>query len=172
MKKGLKRFEFYLLQLEQLLANAAKDPNPALWFYSHDARTPLFMLEGLSKLYEGLHNKKKFGKLKEHFKSLEDGIGQIDYYEQYAKTFKENPTIPIPIREYMQAQAREKVQHLNDLLTQEKWISEGQKRLVKIRKSLKKADWLNQKEEVAAVKAFYEKEINNLKLYVTAAISG
>lgn len=169
MKKGNSRFEHYLHKLEQLLDNAVKDHNPALWLYSNDARTPLFMLEGLSKLYEGLHNKKKFGKLKEHFKLLEDGIGQIDYYEYYAKVFLESPTIPVPIREYMQAQSREKIQHLNDILISEKWITDGKKRLSKIRKSLKKADWLTQKEEVTAVRSFYEKEISSIKSFVKEA---
>jgi len=169
MKKGNSRFEFYLKKIEVLLDEAAKDPNPAMWLYSHDARTPLFMLEGLSKVYEGMHNKKKFGKLKDHFKLLEDGIGQIDYYEYYSKIFKESPTIPVHIREYMEAQAREKVQHLNDILVGEKWIHDGKKRLSKIRKSLKKADWMNQKEEVLAIRSFYEKEINSIKSFVKEA---
>jgi len=169
MKKGNSRFEHYLKKIEALLEDAVKDPNPALWLYSHDARTPLFMLEGLSRLYEGLHNKKKFGKLKEHFKLLEDGIGQIDYYEYYAKIFLESPTIPVHVREYVQAQAREKVQRLNDVLVSEKWITEGKKRLAKIRKSLNKADWMNQKEEVFAIRSFYEKEINSIHSFVKQA---
>ena len=85
MKNGLSRFDYHLNQLQILLDKAANQKNPALWLYRNNARTPLFMLEGLSKLYAGVHNKKKFSKLKEHFKNLEDVIGTIDYYDSFAK---------------------------------------------------------------------------------------
>ena len=57
---GPQRFEYFLMKLEELLAQAAATKNPALFLYQNDARTKLFMLEGLSKLYAGMHNKKKF----------------------------------------------------------------------------------------------------------------
>ena len=44
----------------------------------------LFMLEGLAKLYAEIHNKKKFTKLKVHFKLVEDALGAIDYYDAFA----------------------------------------------------------------------------------------
>ena len=66
MKNGLLRFDFYLNQLEALLVKSSKQKNPALWLYQNNARTPLFMLEGLAKLYSGIHNKKKFEKIKAH----------------------------------------------------------------------------------------------------------
>ncbi|MBS1758205.1 MAG: hypothetical protein JSU03_13100, partial [Bacteroidetes bacterium] len=87
MKHGRERFEFYLVKLEALFAQAIADKNPALWLYNNNARTPLFMLEGLAKLYAGIHNKKKFLKIKEHFKLLEDTLGAIDYYDGFAKEF-------------------------------------------------------------------------------------
>jgi len=87
MKNGPARFDFFLSQLQTLLAKAAKQKNPALWLYQNNARTPLFMLEGLAKMYSGIHNNKKFTKLKEHFKFLEDVLGAIDYYDAFAKLF-------------------------------------------------------------------------------------
>ncbi|CAN5643308.1 hypothetical protein BH11BAC3_BH11BAC3_10060 [soil metagenome] len=79
MQKGLTRFEFFLNQLQILLTAAAKEKNPALWLYRNNARTPLFMLEALSKMYADIHNKKRFTKIYDHFKMAEDALGAIDY---------------------------------------------------------------------------------------------
>ncbi|MBC7508103.1 MAG: hypothetical protein H7320_05030, partial [Ferruginibacter sp.] len=68
MTKGSARFNYYLNKVQLLFDKASKQKNPALWLYNNDARTPLFMLEGLAKMYTQIHNKKKFTKLKEHFK--------------------------------------------------------------------------------------------------------
>jgi hypothetical protein len=162
MKIGKSRFDYYLDKVESLLQQAAKDKNPALWLYTNDGRTPMFMLEALSRLYSNLHNKNKFSKLKEHFKLLEDGMGAIDYYENYAKIFLAHPTVPVHIREYMQAQAREKIQHLNDILNSNNWIGENPVRLAKIRKKLSEADWLPAKQEAKAIQAFYKSEIEEI----------
>lgn len=163
MKQGPIRFEFYLNKLETLMQQAAKEHNPALWLYSNDARTPLFMLEALSKLYADLHNNKKFSKLREYFKVLEDKLGGIDYYDNYAKDFLQHPMVPVHIREYMQGQAREKIQHLNETLKQEEWLAENGGRIKKIRKKLKEMDWLQPKEELKAIEKFYDKAIEKVK---------
>jgi len=87
MKLGLRRFTYYTTQAEDLLIKARREDNPAIWLYTNGARTPFFMLEALAKLYAGLHNNKKFDKLKNHFKLVEDGLGQIDYYDSLVKAF-------------------------------------------------------------------------------------
>ena len=166
MKNGLSRFEFYLQKIELLMQQATKEQNPALFLYKNDARTLLFMLEALSRLYGNLHNKKKFTDLAEHFKLLEDGIGVIDYYDYYTKIFLAHPTVPVHIREYMEGQTREKIQHLNDLLSIYGWLGEDAVRINKLRKKLDKADWLHPKEEVKGISEFYEDEIKQIKKFV------
>lgn len=166
---GVSRFEFYLTELEQMLADASKDINPALWLYSSKARTTLFMLEGLSKLYEGLHNSKRFEKIKEHFKALEDSLGSIDYYDSFAKEFAGNPLIPQFITDYLQGQAREKIQRLNDLLKEKKWIGGKAVRIKKIREKLRDADWRNPKDELKGIFEFYRKAVNELKEFMQAS---
>ena len=155
MKSGLARFEFYLTQLQMLLTKAAKQKNPALWLYQNNARTPLFMLEGLAKMYSGIHDKKTFAKLKVHFKLLEDILGAIDYYDVFAKQFAANKNIPAAIVTYLQAQSREKIQSMNELLKEEKWLGDGADRIKKIQKKLDKADWLNPADEIKAINKFY-----------------
>lgn len=155
MKNGLQRFIFFLDKLEVLLLKASVQKNPALWLYSNDARTPLFMLEGLAKLYAGLHNKKKFEKIKAHFKLLEDAIGAIDYYDAIAKDFKTRKNIPATVINYLQAQTREKIQSLNELLVEKKWFGVNDNRLKKIRMKLDEIDWLGEKKEIKEIMEFY-----------------
>ena len=159
MNKGILRFETFLQQFEKILSEAASQKNPALYLYQNNARTPLFMLEGLAKLYSGIHNEKKFSKLKEHFKLLEDALGAIDYYDSIAQHLANNKKIPLQIHQYLQAQTREKLQHLNELLIEKKWIGEDDERLVKVRKKLKEPNWLDDEKEIKEINKFYGKAI-------------
>jgi len=117
---GRDRFEFYLIQIEEQLLKASKEKNPALWLYANGARTNFFMLESLAKLYENIHNANRFEKIKELVKSLEDILGAVDYYDAFAKEFTAKPLIPSGITSYLQDQAREKLQSLNEVLLEKK----------------------------------------------------
>ncbi|MBL0359348.1 MAG: hypothetical protein IPP72_21905 [Chitinophagaceae bacterium] len=162
MKKGIQRFDFFLNLLEVLMLKADKQKNPGLFLYQNNARTPLFMLEGLSKMYTEIHNRNKFSKLKEHFKLLEDAIGAIDYYDSLAKNLKSNKKIPAKVFQYLQAQSREKIQHLNELLNEKKWIDNNNARILKIKKKLAEADWQDEENEMAAIQKFYTKSIGGI----------
>ena len=166
MKNGLARFEYFLNQLQALIVKSSKQKNPALWLYQNNARTPLFMLEGLAKMYAGIHNKKKFSKIKEHFKLLEDAIGQIDYYDAFAKEFLSNKKIPASITIYLQAQSREKIQSLNEILLEKNWLGDDTVRLNKIRKKLSKADWQDEKEDIKSIQQFYITAINKILAFI------
>ena len=165
MKNGLARFDFYLNQLEKLLLNAAANENPALWLYSNNARTPLFMLEGLGKLYSGLHNPKKFAKIGMHFKLLEDALGAIDYYDSFAKQFSKDKKIPAKTTKFLQTKTAEKVKFLNDLLMERNWIGENADRLAKIRKKLNDADWLKEDAEMKAIESYYRVSIGKINAF-------
>ncbi len=166
MKNGLARFDFYLDQLEKLLSGAAAEKNPALWLYANNARTPLFMLEGLAKLYGGLHNENKFRRIEKHFKLLEDALGAIDYDDSFAKEFSKNKKIPVEIADYARAKADENIQRLNDLLTKKKWIGEDANRTREIRKKLSGANWMKEKAEMSAIEKFYRKQIEEINAFV------
>ena len=166
MKKGLARFEFYLIQLQDLLTKSAKQKNPALWLYKNNMRTPLFMLEALAKLYTGLHNKKKFTKLKEHFKILEDVLGAIDYYDSYAKELSKNKTIPAALIFYLQAQSREKIQSMNELLVDNNWLGNDANRIKKIQKKITEVDWLKEEDEIKTINEFYGEAIYGITAFI------
>lgn len=162
MKKGILRFTHFLDQLQELLARASKQKNPALWLYQHNARTTLFMLEALAKLYAGLHNQKRFLKLDQQFKILEDILGAIDYYDVFAKEFAANKKIPAAVTGYLQAQTREKIQQLNEVLLEKKWLSQTHERMNKIRKKIATAAWLKEKDEVRAIEVFYRTSVKTI----------
>ena len=166
MKNGQLRFEYFLNQLEELLAKSSTQKNPALWLYQNNVRTPLFMLEGLAKMYAGIHNKKKFCKLKAHFKLLEDMLGQIDYYDAFAKEFIADKKMPAVITNYLQAQSREKIQSLNEILTEKEWLGNDNNRIKKIRKKLSKADWQDEKEDIKSIEQFYITAINKILEFI------
>ena len=166
MTKGSARFNYYLNKVQLLFDKASKQKNPALWLYNNDARTPLFMLEGLAKMYTQIHNKKKFTKLKEQFKLLEDTLGAIDYYDNIAKDLSANKKIPTTITSYLQAQTREKIQSLNEILVEKGWLSADDNRIKKIQRKLGEADWLKEEDEVKAVNEFYGKAIYEITEFV------
>ena len=156
---GLLRFEHYLQQLQPILDKANASENPALVLYQLNARTPLFMLEALTRLYEKVHDKKMFGKLKVHFKLLEDMLGAIDYYDAFHNELAQVKNIPPAIKKYLQTKTDEKLAALNEVLESEGWSGTDKKRIKKISGKLKKAGWLDEEKDAAEIKAKYEKII-------------
>jgi len=159
MKIGLSRFDYFLNQLQPIITTAAKQKNPALWLYRNNARTPLFMLEALAIMYSSFHNAKKFSKIKEHFKLLEDTLGAIDYYDTAAKNLANNKKIPASVINYLQAQSREKIQSLNEILAEKDWLLPGVNRINKIRKKLEDAKWKEDEKEIKRMNEFYGESI-------------
>src|SRR4051812_3959375 len=53
--------------------------------YRSDARTPLFMLESLCRIYRKLYPDAMFEEQLIYYKKLEDGFGQIDTYDVFAR---------------------------------------------------------------------------------------
>jgi hypothetical protein len=161
MTLGLERFEYYLKQLDALLIAACKTDNPALYLYKNDARTKVFMLEGLAKLYAGMHNEKAFLKIKERLKALEDLLGAIDYYDSFVKDFLADIEMPKLLRIFLEKRRDENITALNALLLKRKWINHDPLRTNKIRKKLATLDWQKPEDEVVLIRKFYEKSIKS-----------
>jgi hypothetical protein len=159
MKQGQQRFEFYLQQVQTLLQKAAKQKNAALWLYKNNGRTPFFMLEGLAKMYISLHNKKKFTKLKAKLKLIEDGLGQMDYYDWLQNSVAKNKAIPTQVKLYFKAQLNNKTTDLHTILTEDDWINDDKNRITEITKKLADAKWLDPSEEINAIAKFYTQSI-------------
>jgi len=169
MTQGPGRFEYYLIQVDELLKKASKEVNPTEYLFKNDARTKFFMLEGLAKLYAGLHNKKIFSYVKDHFKALEDMLGAVDYFDAFAKSFLADAEIPSTIRMYMEEKREQEYVKINAYLLKKKWISNDAARTKKIRKKLKKADWQSPEKEIALIDTYYKKEIEEINNFYKQA---
>jgi hypothetical protein len=172
MKNGLARFQVFLDRVEKLLIDAAGQPDPAFWLYQNGARTPIFMLEGLAKLYGNIHNKKRFNKIEDQFKLLEDTLGAIDYYDNFAKDFSKDSSVPGAVTKAVQAKAAEKTELLNAILKKKNWIGEKAGRIGKIRKKLSDADWLEEKKELEAIRSVYLKSIEDITEFQSKYAAG
>lgn len=159
MKNGEIRFDLYLTQLSGLLSDASTQTDPAMWLYSNGARTPVFMLEGLAKVYSGICGKKPFLKIGLKLKALEDAIGAIDYYDGFAKDYKKDPLIAPGITAYAEAKAAQSCLRVNELLKTDGWIGGDENRVSKIRKKLGDVRWPKPKDEIGLLERFYEKNI-------------
>lgn len=115
-------FLFYSNQLQALLAKASQQKNPALWLYTNNARTPLFMLEALTKLHAAAFDEKIFEKWNNRFKKLEDALGQMDYYVEFEKEFKDNEKIPKEISTFLSSAVITSAESLNQRLINKEWL--------------------------------------------------
>lgn len=166
MNKSMQRFDIQIKKIATLLDNAKNKENPALWLYLNDLRTPMFMLEGLAKMYANLHNKKDFSKIKEQAKEIEDALGVVDFYISFQKEFSSNEKIPIVIKQFIDLKANEKIEVLNQILIKENWLN--YKRIDKVQKRLKKADWLKEEKEINAIQRYYSAEIAEINEFANS----
>ncbi len=172
MKPGKERFEKYFAELQGQLDKARKQENPALYLYKNDCRTVCFMLEGLSKLYAGLHNKKLFRKMQSDFKQLEDALGCIDYFDAYALEFLQDMHIPISISNYLVEAKEQEIKLLNKILKKDGWLKKKKSKLRKAGNLLSKVDWLDEQDEISAIEKFYHREIEKLNMFASETSMG
>ena len=164
MKQGKTRFDYQLDKVNTLLLASNNHENPALWLFLHDLRTPMFMLESLSKMYAQFHNKAFFTELNERFKEVEDVLGAIDYYGAYVKEFQTDDKIPASVKIYLENKIREKIVVFNEILFKKGW--NNGKTIKKIKEGLTIAKWQNQADEIANVEKYYFKQIRKINEFV------
>ncbi|WP_017259040.1 hypothetical protein [Pedobacter arcticus] len=157
---GLTRFTNQLNSLKNLLSLAKEAQNPALTFYSSNARQILFYLEALSRIYKEIHNEKLFKGFKNDFKSLEDQLGKIDYFDAYYKELAVLPSFPKKISEHLRVNYQQELQKLGNLLVANRWLDN---KLVEINEELIKADWLSPDDDRKAVAKTIAKEIKSIE---------
>jgi hypothetical protein len=165
MKNGSARFEYYLDRIGALMIDAGRTDNAAAHLYSNGARTPLFMLEALARLYGALHNRKKFARIEHRSKAIEDGLGAIDFYDGFGKDFAADKAIPASVKEFITVRIAEETAALDAVLEEQGWVGNDADRVAKIRKKLKKIDWLGEKKEVASIAGYYEDEIARINAF-------
>ena len=148
-------FDYYLTIAEENLTKASAESNPAKWLYKNNFRTPLFMLEALTRVYQKIADKKLFEKLNKHFKLGEDLIGEIDFFYYYAEILEDEN-----VKAGLIKKAVEKEEEYNKLLKKKDWLNG--KRIKKIRKKISETPDLSIEKEISKIKDFYKNEINKI----------
>lgn len=164
MKDNKIQFETLLQQIASLLTLAAETKDPAMYLFTNDLRTPLFYLEGLSRIYAATGPQKKtFKKLLQKFKLLEDMLGSIDYYEDLNKKLSKKSNLPEFIKSHFLVPGKNAVSDLNEVLTHFDWLNG--KQLEEIQQDLAAVNWKDAKEEHKRLKQFYEDEITKITTF-------
>ena len=122
--KEFNPFLFYSKQLQTLLTKASKQKNPTLWLYTNDARTPLFMLEGLTRLHNKAFNETIFDKWNKRFKKLEDLFGEIDQYLVLEKELKTNKKVTNEVLKYFTVNSNNFINKCNQRLSEKEWLND------------------------------------------------
>lgn len=164
MKPGKARFEKQISKIEALFNEANKHENSALWLFLNDLRTPMFMLEGLSKLYAEINDDKIFTKLKDQFKLIEDALGAVDYYAAFQKEFSADPNIPAIIVDYFKRKTYEKLEILGEALKKEGWLKG--KKFKAITKKLENIKWAGEISETKLLIKFYTKQVKKINEFI------
>lgn len=164
MKQGKARFDYQLNKVNLLLTESKNHENPPLWLLLNDLRTPMFMLESLSKIYTKFHNKAFFTELKERFKEIEDALGAIDHHAEFLREFHEDEKISESIKSYLENKTREKIATFNEILIKGGWHSG--KTITKINEGLEIAKWQEEEEEIANIEKYYYKQIEKIQEFI------
>lgn len=121
MKHSKQLFIHYTTLWARLLQQAVGSSDPATYLLEHDARTPLFYLEGMSRVLMSAQDDKKMARLNEQFKALEDGLGVMDYYTGLLKDFKKIKQLP-EFQQNLETHRTIAAAQMNTLLEQYGWL--------------------------------------------------
>ena len=172
MKHVKQLFVHYTTLWVRLLQQAAGTTDPASYLLAHDARTPLFYLEGMTRVLMNVHDKKKLSALNEQFKALEDGLGAMDYYSGLLKDFNHNKQLT-EFKQNLETHRTITAAQMNTLLEQYGWLETADNRsdspklessqLQNLQKVFRKIDWLSDQEMSKALKKEYKSALSELK---------
>jgi hypothetical protein len=154
----------YCNALESLFTKSTKQKNPALWLYNNNARTTLFMLEALSRMFKTFHNKKRFTKMFDFFKRLEDGLGAIDHSIAMQTYCKQNKNVPKEIAICFKEDVENNLDALNIYLSDNFFASN--KGFEEIKEKIASADWMEEEEETKAIHQYYLNQIEKLNIWI------
>jgi hypothetical protein len=158
--KGNFQFEYYLNEAEKILGQVKpEDASPGFSLYKMNLRTPFFMLESLSRVFEYVYDKKIFDKLKKQTKAVEDALGNVDFFDGSLQIFNKIPEINEQVSENLKKELENARIHLDKLLIEENWLNG--KRIHKFRKNLKNFKWLKEKAQTKKIGKFYHEEISD-----------
>lgn len=160
---GFNLFKLQLDQLEKMLKKASQSKNPALTLYQTPARQILFYLQALSRIYKKIHNEKRFERMRLTFRSIENQLGKIDYYDAFIKEFSKQKNFPETLTNQLKKHYNEELSILNGMLKNDGWLNSKSLKLAKIKEDLKTAKWESELLDRKSVGKMLIKNINKIK---------
>ncbi|MBA3649808.1 MAG: hypothetical protein H0W62_14905 [Chitinophagales bacterium] len=139
---GYKRFVTHLSQIQNNLKQAGATNTVAITFYNLGSRQTLFYLEGLARIYRRIHNPKRFKRLRNDFKEIEDQLGRVDFYDGWVKEFSVQKDFPAVLLENFKEHMNSEVKILGELMVEKKWAGTNPGVITEILSELDSADWL------------------------------
>lgn len=153
----------HLEQLQNCLQEAENTDNPAISLFQNNARTYAFYLEAIARFQYKIQRDKQWEKWREDFKTIEDGIGYIDYWYSLFEEAKSIKKIPTEIKSYFEYQWRKSCQTFNQTLMDGNWIWNDNKKLKKIARKIEALEWPEEDEIVSDLTKYYYKEIEKIE---------
>lgn len=117
----------YSLEINKLFAKAKTQKNPALWLYTNNARVSFFMMESLCRIFDNGLNNPWFAHWHKTFKKLEDGLGQIDFYDVFIKEYSKNKKLSPDVMYYLQSKREKALKKFEKRMNKENYLSDGLK---------------------------------------------
>ncbi len=118
MTRPFNPYSVYTAKFLHLLDSCRNKRNPAMWLFENDARSTLFMLESISRIWYRAFDDEETKKWHKTFKKLEDLLGEIDYYTSLLKEFSKNKSITNIQTDYFKKKKNKAVEKLNKKLTE------------------------------------------------------
>ncbi len=109
-------YSVYTSKLLQLLDQCRSKKDPAEWLYQNNARSTLFMLEAIARLWFKAFNDAETEKWLKTFKKLEDALGVIDHFGVILNQFSKNRSISSEQTDYFKRKKDKAVSRLNKKL--------------------------------------------------------
>lgn len=156
-------FSAHLNAISHQLQNASKSENPAIHLFKNNGRTPLFYAEAICRMMSKVDQKKPWDKWKDAFKSLEDGLGIVDYWYGHYETASKNKKIPADLKAHFYHEYMLSALNLNNLLVKENWIWNASPKTFKAIKKLEDISWPEDETLVEKITKYYFKEIEKIE---------
>jgi hypothetical protein len=157
MNYAISRITQPVTNLENILKSSATKRDKGLFFYQNKGRDVLFRLEGLTRIYRNIHDKKFFDTWYKEWKTLEDLLGKMDFYESVHNELSKDRKLKAKSTKAFGEQYNAHLEELNQKLKNEHWLS-GEK-MAAFRAGIAQCTWLESHEDRAA---FGHEMINEL----------
>ncbi len=141
----------YITRLQALADHFRKTreaPSPAMALHRNGARAVLFQLEALARAHRATIDDAEFLPLLDAFKSLEDGLGAVDYFDALLRRVGDDADPAL--RGYLIGRRAEACANVEELLASRCWQDEPDApsaAMATVVQALKQADWPNARKE-------------------------